>query len=162
MHIIKGFPSQRQNARVTNASPRVRFSPMSQAIIYCEVQNKTDLFYSKKDYQHMNNSRKLSVMAAHKKLHSLSSSCSSNDPNSSLMNPDDYYLTGLENLINHDLTKRLISSKKRCWRVVLEEQERQVRTGVHDPIKLAAASRRHTLWAAERAHNIGLVHEYTV
>lgn len=69
---------------------------------------------------------------------------------------DDVSTTGLENRLTHELVEATEADMKHCRRAVLRESMRQLQSGECDPEKIACVSRYYSIWAAKRAHEIGV------
>lgn len=60
-------------------------------------------------------------------------------------------ITGIEIFILPSTARNVLRLRKQSQLAVLDEQERQERSGEYDPDKLAMVSHHHTQWAAELA-----------
>ena len=69
---------------------------------------------------------------------------------------DDVSTTGLENLLICGMAEATEADMKQCRHTGIKESMRQLQLGEYDPEKIACVSRYYSIWAAKRAHEIGV------
>ena len=118
------------------------------------------MWYSSSDYKAMRAANKQAICEARTKVHtltSLSSIVTSQDATEDELDAC-CMLVGIESMLTLTAIKK--SRAYRAHRIarVLHEQERQDRSGVSDPERLAFVAEYCSRSAVRRAHTIGMLH----
>lgn len=143
--LIVDFPRERSSPEA------VRFDPMVDVQFFERVRNKNKLWYQDEDYLAMKKARRVSVIEVHRTY--LDHPSGPVDQLEKL----GACTTGIENMLSPKILRRVQVCKARCLNAVLDEQDRQDKYNEYDPMKIAAASLKHSNWSATRAHTIGLL-----
>ena len=152
MDLIANFSDPKRSKPSSSASSKtVRFSAMSEMVMYKGCDSSTDLFYTEQEYQDMRGSLQQSTREARQVLRLLRSH------DTHLQAQLDFDFTGIESYASPVLMRKLMTSRRDCVRAVMEVQARGGDSSYgYDPYRLALASQRHTAWVVERAHKIGV------
>ena len=164
--LIVDFPSTRRFHEASSpkrlpemSKTRLRFSTSSRLHIYERQEVKdSEIWYSDQDVKLMKVANRLAARDASAKLFSRSSQDAhkNTDPPTST---GCITVTGLERLLTSKSLKKSYATRRAVRAVVLEEQERQYRSGEEDQIKIRSVAARYSEWSTKRAHTIAL---YTV
>lgn len=122
------------------------------------VENTDAIWYSAEEYEGMRKANKQAVSDAHKMYLELRSAGEEDGANGA---DRDFRgavvdITGIEHLLA-PLCKKTQRRRDRHWCAVLDEQDRQEQSGERDPLKLARASREHSVKSEKLALKIGII-----
>ena len=156
--LIVDFPAR----SIVSKKKSVQFSSMSTMIIVDRIDKKdtSNMWYTSTDYKAMRAANKQSVQDALKTAHtmrSLSSIVESQDATEDELETCTM-LVGIESMLTLTAIKKTRASRAHLMASVLQEQERQGRSGVCDADRLAFVAQHCSRSAARRAHSIGKLH----
>ena len=131
------------NSNSSTKSKRVHFDSKDHVLVYDDTRDQSnELFYSEKEYDAMRNANKGVIEDVANQLF-----LSPSVPSSVSIAVDGIY----------SLIDRKSPSRKKCVRAVLEVQAMQELLQVYDEVKIASASRQHSMESQSRAHLTGLL-----
>ena len=142
--LIIDFPSTRRfhEASLPTRLPemskkRLRFSTSSRLHIYEHQEVKdSEIWYSDQDVKLMKVANRLAARDASAKLFSRSSQDAHKNSDPPTSTAGCITVTGLERLLTSKSLEKSYATRRAVWAVVLEEQERQYRSGEEDQIKI--------------------------
>lgn len=117
-----------------------------------DAADANKLFYTELDYLSMH----LANVRAIKQTRMISLTKSFDELDQQPPKLDDVSTTGLENLLICGMAEATEADLKQCRHAVIKESMRQLQLGEYDPEKIACVSRYYSIWAAKRAHEIGV------
>lgn len=168
--LIVDFPSRRSFSKDTitcNKRSRrkaVHFSPMAHICLIEPTEDESSSWYSSKEMKSFRVQNVKNVQEVNRHVLAITSGTFGSDSASSmpqvesqhLMN--DCSLVGIENLLTPKIIKKKLKMRRRCVEAVLNEEERQFRTGECDMDRLAAVSAQYSKWSVQRAEQIATLH----
>jgi len=137
----------RKSNKCRTPKKRVNFAPDDANVVSLIHFNKNDLekmWYNQKDYDEFEQKRRITIEAVRKYAAKCDAATS--------LDPTEHCVTGLE---QHISSQQIICRKikaKQYARVVLEQQCRQRRFGISDPVSTSAISEMFSRQAGTRAH----------
>mmetsp|Transcript_38115 Transcript_38115/g.80237 ORF Transcript_38115/g.80237 Transcript_38115/m.80237 type:complete len:164 (-) Transcript_38115:43-534(-) len=158
--LIVDFPSQRQdNVPLRERVKAVNFATTNE-LRFFERNNEVDMcnaWYSDEDYKSMRIENKYAILELHMKYKKLSSA-SMNQGDVAAEALCDDRVTGIEKFLTSNLINESKTMKVHCRNGVLDQQERQNKSGEYDPIRIACMSQIYSEWSVRRAYTIGMLH----